>query len=114
MLPRLLPAVLLVTLVGCAASSSRPRSVASTTQTSVEPHHDYATTASALVFDPPASRYLPPLDLSRDGRAPAAFAGFQQASNTVTFSWTDDHQSTDFFDSYDRHTLTVQIGSSVR
>jgi hypothetical protein len=115
MLSRLLPVVLVTMIVGC-ATRPQPTITASTTQTYVEPAapRDYATTASALVFDPPTSRYLPPLDLSRDGRYPAAFAGYQQATDTFTYSWTYDRQSTDFRDSYDRNTFTVQVGSSVR
>lgn len=117
MLSRLLPLVLVSMVVGCASSSCpRPTTTAAATQAYAAPvaTGDYATTASALVFDPPSSRYLPPLDLSREGHYPAAFAGYQQSTNTFTYSWTYDRQSTDFRDSYDRNTFTVQAGSSVR
>jgi hypothetical protein len=43
-----------------------------------------------------------------------AFNGFQQATNTFTYTWTYDHQSTDFLDSYDRFSSTLQVGTSVR
>lgn len=117
LLSRLIPAVLLVTMVGCCSHCHTAEPATHPSETAqrlyVPPAPTYST-ASALVFDPPASRYLPPLDLSRDGRTPAAFAGFQQASNTFTYTFTDDHQSTYFRDSYDRHTFSVQVGSSVR
>lgn len=70
--------------------------------------------ASALVFDPPVTRTLPPMDFSRDDRHPSAFAGYQQAITTYIYSRTDDRQSTEFLDSYDRWTVTEQVGTSVR
>jgi hypothetical protein len=117
MLPRTLCTLsLLLLTVGCA--STRPQPTASTTtlpattRTYTQPGASYP--ASALVFDPPASRYLPPLDLSRNARQPMAFNGFQQATNTFTYTWTYDYQSTDFPDSYNRYSSTLQVGTSVR
>jgi hypothetical protein len=107
---RALPLILLSTLIGC--SSNRPQPVPVADHTYDEPAYSYP--ASALVFDPPIAAGLPPIDLSREPREVMAFAGFQQASTTFSFVRTDDRQSTGYRDSYDRRTISIQMGSSTR
>ena len=73
-------------LAGCA---SQPAAVAPVQQTS-----SYSpTSAAALAFDPPVLAGMPRLDLSRDGRGAAAFAGFDDGATTYYFLQTDDWYS---------------------
>jgi hypothetical protein len=51
------------------------------------------TNASALAFDPPVLAGTPRLDLSRDGREPTAFEGFDEGSTTYYYLRTDDWYS---------------------
>ncbi|HZZ41393.1 MAG TPA: hypothetical protein VFE58_00515 [Tepidisphaeraceae bacterium] len=105
---RIITILLLSTLIGCA--SQHPASTAQTPALTPT----YAYPASALVFDPPIAYNVPALDLSRNDRGPSAFAGFQQSTTSLTYTFTDDHQSTDFHNSYDRYSYISQIGTSVR
>src|ERR1700677_3235559 len=67
--------ILAMALGGCA---SQPATVAP-----VQQAHVYSpTVASALVFDPPVIEGTPHLDLSRDGRGPAAFEGFYDGATS--------------------------------
>ena len=78
--------ILVMALVGCA---SQPAGVAPAQQArSYSP-----ASASALAFDPPVLAGTPRLDLSRDGRGPSAFAGFDNGSTTYFFLETDDWYS---------------------
>lgn len=52
-----------------------------------------AAPAAALAFDPPVLAGMPQLDLSRDDRGTAAFAGFQDATTTYYFLQTNDWYS---------------------
>ncbi len=47
----------------------------------------------ALAFDPPALAGVSQLDLSRDDRDAAAFAGFQDATTTYYFLQSYDYQA---------------------
>jgi hypothetical protein len=113
--------IVLTGLVGCASSSrpaggqtaSCPTGAATACTLAAEPAA-YTESASALVFDPPVSRGMPPMDLSRDGRQPMAFGGFQQATTSFMYSRTADRQSTDFSDSYNRCTFVETVGTTVR
>jgi hypothetical protein len=76
--------LLAITVAGCA---SQPRSVVPGQQ----PVAAYSeANASALAFDPPVLAGTPRLDLSRDGREPTAFEGFDQGSTTYYFLQTYD------------------------
>jgi hypothetical protein len=67
--------ILAMALVGCA---SQPATVAP-----VQQAHVYSpAVASALVFDPPVIEGTPQLDLSREGRGPAAFEGFYDGTTS--------------------------------
>lgn len=74
------PAVLLLALLlgGC-ASQAPPRSVSY-----------QEAPAGALAFDPPILAGTPRLDLSREDRGPAAFAGFVESTTTVYDLRVDD------------------------
>jgi hypothetical protein len=75
--------VLAITLAGCA---SQQASVAPVQQIPTYTEVD----ASALAFDPPVLAGTPRIDLSRDGRGTAAFAGFDEGSTTYYYLRTDD------------------------
>ena len=75
--------VLAITLAGCA---SQQANVAVRQQAPTYTEVD----ASALAFDPPVLAGTPRLDLSRDGRGPSAFAGFDEGSTTYYFLRSDD------------------------
>jgi hypothetical protein len=84
-------------LAGCAA---RPASIDSRTSDlqhglpSSESEGIYeATTASALVFDPPVTVGEPAVDLSREDRAASAFVAFEDPITTYFWIHTDDYQN---------------------
>ena len=80
------PVILIAALAGC---SSQTANVAPSQQAQIyQPG-----CSAALAFDPPVISGMPRLDLSRDGRGTAAFAGFQQESTTYYFLQTDDYYS---------------------
>ncbi len=71
--------LLAITVAGCA---SQPQSVVPVQQ----PIPTYSeANASALAFDPPVLAGTPRLDLSRDGREPTAFEGFDQGATTYYY-----------------------------
>jgi hypothetical protein len=78
--------LLAIMLGGCAAQTA---SVAPVHQPVVYSEAD----ASALAFDPPVLAGSPRLDLSRDGREPTAFEGFDQGSTTYYFLQSYDLES---------------------
>lgn len=61
------------------------------------PHHPLGVytqaSAAALVVDPPVLAGNPRLDLSRDDRGPAAFAGFEDSTTTFYYLGVDDWYS---------------------
>ncbi|MGA2442234.1 MAG: hypothetical protein ABSH08_14875 [Tepidisphaeraceae bacterium] len=78
--------IVAMALVGCA---SQPSGVAP-----VQQGRSYSpASAAALAFDPPVLAGMPRLDLSRDGRGPAAFAGFDDATTTYYSLQTNDWYS---------------------
>src|SRR5215469_7811078 len=84
-------AILGLFLTGC-AFEQEPESVAPPQQVTVS----YTpANSTALTFDPPVLAGTPRLDLSREGRGPAAFAGFNQ-STTEYYSLTTFDGFSDF------------------
>jgi hypothetical protein len=82
-------------LGGCAV---QPKAVSSRQR----PGDGYSlATAGALALDPPVLAGAPRLDLSRDDRGPAAFAGFEDSSTTFYYLRVDDWYS-DFNGGRDR------------
>jgi hypothetical protein len=72
--------------------------------------------AAALVMDPPVLAGNPRLDLSRDDRGPAAFAGFEDSSTTFYYLGVDDWYS-DFNsgrdgqrEDFERHAVSETYG----
>ena len=110
-------AILGMLLAGCA---SQPQSVAPAQPVAMV----YTpATSTALAFDPPVLAGTPRLDLSREGRAPAAFAGFNEAT-TQYYSLTTDDWYSDFAgnfggslgnrDNYQRRAVTQSFGITYR
>jgi hypothetical protein len=77
---------------------------------------DDATSASALVFDPPmlAGDWAP--DLARDTRQPSAFLGYDEVTTTYFYLRTDDRQVvTDWQgDRYERRAISEKYGVRYR
>jgi len=68
----------------------------------------FSAPASALVFDLPVARDLPPLNLDRQSREPAAFVGFEGPSaeyHTVLINNTQCVGNCGYGDSYQRQDL---------
>src|SRR5580704_3830721 len=92
-------AILALTLAGCAshqpgAASNQP--LANSQGSASAPQTGYSPSpAAALAFDPPALAGSPRLDLSREDRGPAAFAGFEDETTTFYYLRVDDWLSDD-------------------
>jgi hypothetical protein len=104
---RLLTILTLAALAGCA--SKKP-----TIEAVVVPAEYEDASAAALVFSPPVSERQPQLALSRDGRAPEAFVGFDQLTTTYHYVRFEDRQSDEFNEGYDRRSVSVRVGVSHR
>jgi hypothetical protein len=86
--------------------------------------HQYAPSAAgALAFDPPVLAGMPKLDLSREGRDPAAFVGYEDLTTTIYDLQINDRQidlGGDRFgnhgsdDYYQRDAASEKIGVSYR
>ena len=102
--------------VGCASASKH----------AVEPPPPVAQPASvyegavaaSLIYSPPGLAYAgPPIDLSREGRAPAAYAGFDDVITTYYYLYQDDRQlqcGGRSFDRFEREAITQRVGVSYR
>jgi hypothetical protein len=106
-------AVLLLGIVGCAGSSNGPKTTA---KQPINPEERTYTqhAASALAFTPPIAANLPPIDLTRDGRAPEAFWGFEQGYTTTYDLYIDDRQSSGSHDRYLREATSDKVGVILR
>jgi uncharacterized lipoprotein YajG len=94
-------------LTGCAAQPAQTQAV--------QPLSAGTTVSSAaLAFDPPMTLNQRPLDLSRDGRGEAAFAGYENTTTTYFDVWTDDRRTTDSTENYVREAYVEQVGSNSR
>lgn len=92
--------LLLVALGGC-ASHEQP-----VTPAPISDNIRYApATSTALVFDPPVLAGVPTLDLSRDDRDTAAFAGYQDSTTTYYFYSTNDQYNDGNFSGYGRNAV---------
>jgi hypothetical protein len=77
-----------LTTVGCASKPAHPAAT-----TTAEPARIYDdAVAAALVYDPPVIANSPRIEISREGRAPAAFAGFEELTTTFYYLRVDDRQ----------------------
>jgi hypothetical protein len=88
-------------LAGCATHHPAPVLLTTTTTKA----------SAALAFDPPMTLSEPRLDLSRDTRGNAAFAGFEDTTTTYYYVRTDDRQTTDFTDRFQRDGYSAKVGS---
>jgi hypothetical protein len=101
-------------LAGCA---SNPAQVTSNSSNPPSPIYDQAVAAS-LVYSPPITLYAPPLDLAREDREQAAFAGFEGVVTTFYHLRQDDYQASygrhHFDDRFEREAITERVGVSYR
>ena len=85
--------------------------------TAKAPIYDEAVSA-ALVFPPPITQDGPRLDLSREGRDQAAFAGFEDVITTFYYMRQDDYQSSYGHhhnnDQFQREAISERVGVSYR
>jgi hypothetical protein len=70
--------------------------------------------AAALVFTPPVTLGMPALNLSRAGREPQAFWGFNQGVTDYYDVQLDDRQYTDPFTGGYRESFSERTGTSYR
>lgn len=98
-------------LAGCA---SKPAPIV---VTSPAPIYDEAVSA-ALVYPPPITQDGPRLDLSREGRDQAAFAGFEDVITSFYYLRQDDYQASygrhHNNDQFQREAISERVGVSYR
>jgi hypothetical protein len=102
-------------LVGCASKPAQHVATAALAPTTA-PLYDDAV-AAALVYDPPMVVNSPRIDVSREGRAPTAYAGFEEITTTFYYLRIDDHQQSVGGlnnDRFERQAITQRTGVSYR
>lgn len=97
-------------LAGCAARQSQCEAPAAAPAV-IESE---ARTASALVFDPPVAAGMPPLELARADREPAAFVAYDEVFSTYFYLRMDDHQKIDADGRSERRVISETFGVSRR
>ena len=109
-------------MAGCAAKPvPSPAPVAQRS----ESVYDRAAVAGALVYDPPVIANAPRVDVSREGRAPAAFAGYEDLITTYYYLYQSDYQigygtgssggpNWRNNDRFERQAITQRVGVSYR
>jgi hypothetical protein len=106
--------ILLGMTVGCASNRVPP--VATAAPAPAAARYDDAV-AAALVYDPPVVVNSPRIDVSREGRAPSAYAGFEEITTTFYYLRIDDRQLTTGGvnnDRFERQAITQRVGVSYR
>jgi len=109
-------------LVGCAA---KPAPAPAPVAQGSESVYDRATVAGALLYDPPVVASGPRIEVSRAGRAPEAYAGYEELTTTYYYLYQDDHQlnvgggfgggaSGRNHDRFERQAITQRVGVSYR
>ncbi|MDB5319185.1 MAG: hypothetical protein JWN40_816 [Phycisphaerales bacterium] len=98
--------------IGCASKPAQPTAT-------VAPARIYDdAVAAALVYDPPVVANSPRLDVSREGRAATAYAGFDEVITTFYYLRVDDRQqsfgSGGHHDRFERQAITERVGVSYR
>jgi len=88
-------------LAGCATQQPAPVPLTTTPDKA----------SAALAFDPPMTLSEPRLDLSRDTRGNGAFAGFEDTTTTYFYVRTDDRQTTDSTERFEREGYSAKVGS---
>ena len=101
--------IIAILLGGCAAqkhpAQTPPQAPARTYQPAA---------SGSLVFDPPVTLGEPPVELSRDGRAPDAFVGYESQTATYTYLRLDDRQTNDSSSRYERRAISTKVGVTYR
>jgi hypothetical protein len=93
-------------MTGCAAQ--QPTMPAVTIASNVD------VASAALVFDAPITLDQEPIELPRDIRGPAAFAGYQSTSTSYYDVFSYNRQSTGRGNFFYRDAVTEQVGTSER
>ena len=79
--------------------------------------NDQAATTASLVFEPPLVASEPPVVIPRAGRAPAAYAGFEEIISTYYYLRVDDRQldyNGHSHDRFERRAITTRVGVTHR
>jgi hypothetical protein len=106
--------LLTIAMVGCASKQPQPTSASAPARI-----YDDAV-AAALVYDPPVVANSPRLEVSREGRAPTAYAGFEDITTTFYYLRVDDRQQSFggggglHHDRFEREAITERVGVSYR
>jgi hypothetical protein len=96
---------------GC-ASKSGPQALANAPLAQASDDYDHAIAAS-LVFEPPIVASQPKFEFSRAGRAPEAYAGFEEIISTYYYLRVDDRQldyNGQSHDRFERRAITTRVG----
>jgi hypothetical protein len=102
--------IMSLALMGCA---SHQNCVSADQQ--LQPHCYAPSGAAALAFDPPVLAGTPRMDLSRDGRDVAAFAGYQDSTTIISDLHLDDLQTGNpSSDRYQREATSDAITTNTR
>jgi len=70
--------------------------------------------SAALVFDAPITLDQAPIELPRDIRGPAAFAGYESNSVSYYDVFSDNREATGHGDRYVRDSFTEEVGARER
>ena len=101
--------------VGCASASSRTASAPLPVAQQASAYD--GAIAASLVYTPPIAAYGEQGDFSREGRAPAAYAGFDDVITTHYYLFQDDRQQKWGGlnrDRFERQAITTRVGVSYR
>ncbi len=105
--------LLILVIIGSGCVSERQErqrvAVAPATQPYYQPK-----AAAALAFDPPMAMGQPQQTFSREGRSPAAFAGYEEQRVEYHQLYQRDQQNSDRGDRLDRQAYTVRSSVTVR
>lgn len=115
--------LLAVGFTGCA---SKPPAVPASVAQGSESVYDRASVAGALLYDPPLVASAPRIEISRAGRAPEAYAGYEELITTYYHLYQDDRQlnygggfggglsAGRNHDRFERQAITERVGVSYR
>ena len=103
---------LATTGVGCATKPEPSKPAGAKTLPSRIEYADHS--AASLAFTPAVAIGEPPVVLAREGRQPSVFIGFDEISATAFYIRTDDRQSDDMSDRYQRRSVIEKVGVTYR
>jgi hypothetical protein len=96
-------------LGGCAAQGPRPTTAPAPAVAALDNE-----ASAALVFDPHLGPYAERVEIPRAPRQRGAFVGWQDLTTTFFVIRTDDRQTSDWTDRYERRTIMEKVGVSYR